>query len=78
MPEIVNKLTVQDLYTNHKERFGLEWIAGQHGGNSAIFPEERGDSTSIKADDGLNNLKNLTSGKNHGPTGPIHWLVISI
>ena len=73
MSEIVNKLTVQDLYTNHKERFGLEWIAGQHGGNRTIIPEGKRDDIGTKAGDDLGTLKKSKSG---GKSGPIsHSLV---
>jgi len=74
MPEIVNKLTVQELYTNHKERLGLVWIAGQHGGSRTIIPEENRDDISIKADDDLVDHKNTTTTEiNSGSIG--HSLV---
>ena len=40
MAEVVNQLTVQDLYTNHCDKLCLQWVAGQQGNRRAIVPEE--------------------------------------
>lgn len=40
MPDVHTQLTVQELYDAHREKLGLEWIAGQQGGKHIIIPEE--------------------------------------
>lgn len=40
MAEVVNQLTVQDLYTNHCDKLCLQWVAGQQGNRRAIVPED--------------------------------------
>ncbi len=68
MPELVNQLTVQDLYTKHCTKLGLQWIAGQQGGRRVILPEERKEAVSVIVDDDLDDISNSKSGKPVKPT----------
>ena len=43
MNEMVNHLTVEELYNIHHEKLGLQWIAGQQGKKRNILPEETKD-----------------------------------
>ncbi len=45
MAEVVNQLTVQDLYANHCEKLSLQWVAGQQGENRSIVPENHRDNS---------------------------------
>ncbi len=40
MVGITNQLSIEDLYTIHKEKLDLEWISGQQGAKHAIIREE--------------------------------------
>ena len=46
MNEMMNQLTVEDLYDIHHEKLGLQWIAGQQGKKRLIVPEEVKDQPS--------------------------------
>ncbi len=39
MVNIVNKITVDDLYQRHGELLNLQWIAGRQGGQRVVVPE---------------------------------------
>ena len=67
MPEIINQLTVQDLLTNHREKLGLEWIAGQQGGKRKIVPEESDSGPSTVVDDDLDKLPKPETRKASAP-----------
>ena len=43
MNEMVNHLTVEELYNIHHEKLGLQWLAGQQGKKRNILPEETKD-----------------------------------
>ncbi|MBI4005022.1 MAG: HPr(Ser) kinase/phosphatase [Gammaproteobacteria bacterium] len=68
MTEFTNKLTVQDLFTNHGEKLGLEWIAGQQGGRRMIVPERSKDSLSTVVDDDLDKFPKPGSRKTNIPS----------
>lgn len=44
MPEVTNKITVEELFEQHGERLELVWVAGKRGRNRAIFPETEEDA----------------------------------
>lgn len=44
MSGIREHLTVEDLFTIHSDKLGLEWIAGQQGNRRSIVPEESKDT----------------------------------
>ena len=67
MPEIINQLTVQELFTNHCEKLGLEWIAGLQGGKRKIIPEESSGGTSTVVDDDLDKLPKAETRKTNTP-----------
>ena len=53
MNELMNHLTVEELYNIHHDKLGLQWIAGQQGKNRNIVPEEikdQADSVNIDLD----------------------------
>lgn len=62
MTAMVRQITVQELYDRHYEKLGLEWIAGQQGGQGTILPEARQDGMSKVVDDDLDNISNSKPG----------------
>jgi len=70
MPESANQLTVDDLYTRHGEKLGLEWVAGRQGGKRLIVPEESGDSAPGVVDDDLDASAKPGSGASGGFSKP--------
>jgi len=52
MNDFQNYYLVQELFEVHRERLGLDWVAGRQGGKRRIIPEETGkDSLTSPADD---------------------------
>ena len=64
MAEVVNQLTVQDLYANHCEKLSLQWIAGQQGGKSSIVPEDNQDTGPNIVGDDINGPGNINPAEN--------------
>jgi HPr kinase/phosphorylase len=64
MAELVNQLTVQDLYANHCEKLSLQWVAGQQGGSRSIVPEDLQVTGPNMVNDDLNEPGNINPAKN--------------
>ncbi len=40
MPNITSQITVKELFDSHSEKYDLQWVSGQQGGENVILPEE--------------------------------------
>ncbi len=63
MPEIIDQIFIQDLYTKYCKKLGLQWIAGQQGGKRIIVPEESKEKSSTIVDDDIDNSPESQPGK---------------
>lgn len=61
MAEVVNKLTVQDLYTNHCDKLCLQWVAGQQGSKRAIVPEDNRQKKSRISDEKIDDAGDIAA-----------------
>ena len=50
MPDMTSQIMVKELFDSHSDKYGLQWIAGQHGGVNIILPEEPKDSQTAGKD----------------------------
>ena len=47
MLDMTRQITVKELFDSHSKKYGLQWVAGQQGGQNLILPEEAKESPTV-------------------------------